>query len=518
MARLLALVGGDVIDGRGKHGRADVWLEGDRIAGIHWGGGTSPPEGADIWRVDGLTVVPGLVDMHSHDDVAAADPERIEAKLRQGVTTVVVGVDGLGYAPVAMSRRDEMVRYWRPVNGDPGDLWAESLDAYRRRLTGRLLVHVALTIPHGALRVGVAGFESRRLTATELAAMTRQVEVGLEAGACGLSTGLSYIPAASSDLEELVTVCRPLRHRGLYMSHLRDYWSRMFEAVAEAAELGRRLGIPIHLSHLHLSDPAMFGRAEDLLERLTAIAAEGVALSWDVYPYSAGSSIFHSFLPAWFQEGGPDAIWRRLHDDGCLRRLAADRTLTSKDWSKAVIAGTRSGRHVGRSVAELAQATHADAAQVIVSLLREEELDVSGVIHHSLESDDALLAEGFGAVVGSDGLPYGQRPHPRYAGAFAAFFRRHVRERRTFSAAEAFERMSVRPARLAGLGEQGEVALGRPADLAVVDLAHYTDRSTYEEPLRMAEGVRHVFVAGTPVIESGRMNRQLRPGRVLTAR
>lgn len=518
MSQLKVLEGGEVIDGRGKHERADVWLEGDRIAAVHWGGSPAIPEGATVWRVDGLTTIPGLVDMHSHDDVAAADPERIEAKLRQGVTTVLIGADGLGYAPLESRWRDTLVRYWRPVDGDPGDLWAETLEEYRQQLAGRLLVHVVPAVPHGNLRVHQAGFVGRQLSKEKLAAMARQVETELEMGAYGLTTGLSYVPAASSNLEELLSVCAPLRHRGIYSSHLRDYWLHLFEAVDEAAELGRRLDIRVHLSHLHLSHPAMFGRAEELLHHLEEIARQGVALSWDIYPYSAGSSILHSFLPRWFQDGGPEDIWRRLHEEFSVQALEHDPAFIATDWSKVMVSGTLSGNYVGHTVASLVVESGVGPAQLIARLLREEELVVSGIVHQSLETDDLILAEGFGAVVGSDGLPYGQQPHPRHAGAFAAFYRRHVRERRTFSPSQAIERMSAGPAHLAGLTEQGEIAPGKLADLAVMDLDRYTDRSTYDDPFVFADGVKHVFVAGDPIIQDARMNTHLRPGRVIACR
>lgn len=513
---LTVVAGGTVIDGKGQCGRADVIVRGPKIDSIVWGGLQQLPENADVLPAQEHLVIPGLIDMHAHDEVAATVPCLYEGKIRQGVTTVLIGMDGFSFAPLDWSVRDELIRYWKPVNGDPGMLTAERYDEYARVLGHQLGVNVVFGVPHANLRIAESGFALRSLTTDELDRMVTRVRDGMEWGCYGLSTGLSYTPAVASDTRELLRLAEPVRgFDGLYVSHLRSYGANAFEAVEEALRLARELSVGVHLSHLRLSDPAVHGRAEQLRTLLESARRQGLRVTWDLYPYSAGSTALHAFLPAWIQADGPGALLDRLEAPATRTRLLREWVAASAPWDQVIISFTASGRHVGQSLSELSQATHTTPAAAAVGLLTSERLQVGCVVHQSLEADDIVLAEGSGATVGSDGIPFGQRPHPRYFGAFAASYRRYVRDRHTWSPQDAIWRMSTLPARLARLRGRGIIEPGAVADLVVVNPDQFCDQATYSAPRTPATGVSHVLIGGQPVLRDGIFNARVRYGQVL---
>lgn len=511
------VINGYVLDGMGHEGPATVIIEGKRICEVMWGSHVAPSADARILDVSGLVVAPGLIDMHSHDDVAAMDPEIYEAKIRQGVTTTLIGLDGLGYAPVDPVQAPSLIRYWNPVNGDPGSLFAPDLATYRESLTGRLGLNVALGVPHGNLRIRHQGWGLEPVSAEALAGMVKDAEMELEGGAYGLTTGLGYVPAMGADRRELQAMTTPLiKRQAIYASHLRSYGTEIFSAIDETIDLARRHGIAVHISHLHLSHPSLFGRAEEILRAFEQYRREGIRLTFDLYPYSAGSSILHSYLPSWLLDGGPDVALARLSDNSTLERLRRDPLVASYAWDRVVIGRTRTGRWIGMSIAESAHRQGTDPAAFMAQLLREESLEVGCIVHQTLEADDVLLAEDPGAVVGSDGIAYGQQPHPRYYGAFAAFYDRHVRQRKTLSMAAAMAKMSTQTADILGLKDRGRLSPGQAADLVIFDRERYRACATYEAPKQFADGVSYVFINGTLVWSPGHFDATARAGDVLT--
>jgi N-acyl-D-amino-acid deacylase len=516
---MLWIRGGLVVDGRQASRRADVLVRDDRVEAVVDGGLDMAPAGVDVLEAEGLLVTPGFCDMHSHDDVAATDPAIYEAKVRQGVTTVAIGMDGLGYAPMGEAFREAIVRYWRPVDGEPGRLGAASLGAYGAQLEGRLGLHVVMGVPHGNVRIAVAGFALRPLTPDEQARAEALAAAIAGDGTYGLSSGLGYAPALASDRAELVGVARAAARAGgrLYVTHMRDYGRDIFAAVDEAVAVAWESGLGLHLSHLHLSHPDVLGRADELLERLAAAAAAGLQVSWDTYPYGAGSSILYSYLPSWAADGGPDALLGRLQDESALTRLERECASPGHGWAAVVVASSATGAFVGESVAQIASRLGTTPVRAIARVLSAEALNVAAIVHQTLEADDLKIAEAEACVVGSDGLPYGQRRHPRYSGAMAGYYRRHVLERRALTVEQAVERMAVRPAALLGVGQRGPVREA-VADIAVWDAAAFRDQSTFEEPYRMAVGMRHVLVAGRPVLRDGLFQEDVRAGRWLRPR
>ncbi len=512
----LVLKGGRVVTEDGLID-ASVLIHDDRIAAVVPAASKSPLRGDDALNCTGLVVAPGLIDAHSHDDVAVRKPESYEAKIRQGVTTTTIGMDGLGYAPIPAEHAKSVVQYWQPVDGNPGFMISASIAKQARSYGGRIGLNVILHAPHANFRIAETGFENRRLSSDQLTRAQNGVAAALDQGALGLTTGLSYVPAVFSTLEELLRLTRPLAAPSLpYISHLRSYGLDIFRAIDEAVRLGEALNIPIHMSHLHLSHPQMFGRAAELLDHLQRAIQRGVRVTWDLYPYSAGSSILHSYLPAWLTEGGPSRLVGRLTDPRTVKRLANDPEFASFDWTKVVIASTETGRHVGQSVDNIANEHHLATAEAVAQLLTAENLRVSCLVHQTDSKDDDLLATADEAIVGSDGLPFGQKPHPRCYAAFPAFYDRYVRQLRRMTLEQALRKMSTQSADLYGLTERGRIRPTAKADLMIFDPDRYTPMATYEEPRRFADGVYHVLVNGKVVLRDGVFNASVRAGEVVT--
>ena len=311
----IKITGGTVVDGTGEAGRrADVGIAGDRIEAI---GDLSQAEAGRTIDAEGLTVSPGFIDTHVHSDAALlTDPQHPEGIL-QGITTEILGQDGLSYCPLSGDNYRVYGRYLRGILGDPPEgLDASSVATFREAYRGTTAVNTAYLIAHGALRLETCGFEDVPMTGDRLEHAQRLVREGMEQGAVGLATGLSYHPQAWSDTTELVEICRPVAEAGgVYVTHLRDVnTDRAFGegGVPEALEVGRRSGVKVHFSHYRTAAH----NAGDVGGRFAAIDAAGdaVSISGDLYPYPTGSTFPASNLPSYAHRGGPDAIIERLQD------------------------------------------------------------------------------------------------------------------------------------------------------------------------------------------------------------
>ncbi|OLE24940.1 MAG: N-acyl-D-aspartate/D-glutamate deacylase, partial [Actinobacteria bacterium 13_1_20CM_3_71_11] len=476
----LVLAGGEVLDGTGcAPVRADVGVRDGRVTAVDRLDGA-----AAAARIDatGCYVAPGFVDAHVHADAAVLDPAVQLALLRQGITTVVLGQDGLSYAPGSPSTVEFVSRYFGAVNGAhpgfPGGTVADLLTTYDRATA----VNTAYLVPHGTVRYEVLGPAPRAAEPDELAAMRRLVEAGLGDGAVGLSSGLEYAPGRYADAAELAYLCAPLGERP-YVTHMRGYEAQAPVGLAEALEIGRRAGVGVHVSHLH-------GPAEVVLPLLDE------AVTFDSYPYLRGSSTLALVtLPDWLPTADLDATAAALRDAAVRDRLRAQ--WPDELWPRITLAcvghpdwawtqGLRLPTAAGRA--------GLDPAELAVELLLADELRVGCVFDqpptNTDESVRALLRHPC-HLGSSDGIYRGGHPHPRGYGAFARLLARHVRELGDWSWPEAVVHLAGRPAGRFGLTGRGQVRPGYAADLIVLDPATVADRATYDSPQDLADGVSY---------------------------
>jgi N-acyl-D-amino-acid deacylase len=524
----LLIRGGRVADGTGGPlRRADVGVRDGRIVEV---AATIAQPAAQLIDAGGLVVAPGFIDMHAHSELSLLrEPDHLP-KVAQGVTLELLGQDGLSYAPIDDDIGAEIHARIRGWHGQllPGDPTWGSVSELLDRLDGAA-ISVAYLVPHGNVRALVLGFDDRVASAAEIAQMGAIVSAGIEQGAFGLSTGLTYAPAMFADDEELVSLCRVVAERGgIYVPHHRNYGARAIEAFADCVRIARESGVALHLAHTKLGYAADQGRAPELLDLIDGAAAAGQDVTLDSYPYLAGSSYLHALLPGWIQGGGTAAVIERLRDPGSRSRLRTELEVTGSDgaqgipadWSTIVLSGVTREEHrryVGRSIADVAALMDVDPFDAYVGLLVDEQLGATCIIHVGNEENVRSIMASPRHMVGSDGLLVGERPHPRAYGTFPRLLGRYVRDLGILTLAEMVRHMTSAPAARLGLSDRGMVREGFAADLVCFDPDRIADRATYEDPRQLPEGIPHVAVNGQLVIHDSRHTGRL-PGVALRHR
>ena len=319
----LILSGGQLLDGTGTPAvAADLGIIGEKIEAI---GDLSRAQARRVIPLQGLTLAPGFIDTHTHSEGALLhDPQHANG-LRQGITTEIVGLDGMSWAPLSPPNFRLYARYLGGILGDPPlELDMSSIAAFRAHYHRKAAINVACLVPHGALRLELLGFRDLPLREEALQAAGRMVRQGIEQGAVGFSTGAAYYPGYWADTRELVELCRAVREAGgVYVNEPRvGTPERAFGGggILEGLEIARQSGVPIHFAHLRTTEQTA-GQLQELTAPIDRAQAQGVDCTMDIYPYPSGSSIAVSFLPGDMQEGGPDAILERLADPGRRRAI-----------------------------------------------------------------------------------------------------------------------------------------------------------------------------------------------------
>ena len=524
----IKIAGGLVADGTGAPARrADVGVTGDRITAV--GDLAREPAGRTV-DATGLVVAPGFIDIHTHSDWRLWSNRRAESKIRQGVTTEVVGNCGFSPAPVSDEFKGQMERFalYRPAGMDFS--WRSLGDYFRRYEDEGVAVNVVQLIGHGTLRLAAMGFARRAPTARELVTMERLMDESMASGAWGLATGLIYAPGSYAETEEIVAVARRAAHGGFYASHIRGEGETLLAAVGEAIRVGREGGLPVQVSHIKAAGRPHWGRVEAALGLIDMAREEGQDVMADVYPYTASSTTLRTLLPDWALEGGIDAMVERLGDPDARARIRDDLTgggsailARGLGWEDIMIAYAPSRPEAqGRRLADIARDAHADPLEVALDLLVAERGGGYMILFQLDEADLRRALVHPQVMIGSDGSSLAVdgelgagKPHPRSYGTFARVLARYVREEPLLSLETAVHKMSGLPARRLGLSDRGVLDAGAKADVVAFDPDRVLDVATYDDPHRYALGIPHVVVNGRVVIDGGRHTGAL-PGRVLT--
>lgn len=489
----------------------DVLVDGGRIVAMDQDAVRSAPAEHRVLDARGRLLLPGFVDAHSHADSRIHDPDVQLALLRQGVTAVAVGLDGLGFAPtLGDDALHYATEYFQAINGSPPPGLRGGTIADLRAASRSLPVRVLPLVPHGLLRYGVVGAASRPATDSEIDHMCAVATQAFAEGAHGLSTGLEYVPGAYADDRELRALCTvAAAHQRPHVTHMRGYESAAVKALAEVVELSHATGVATHISHLH-------GPHEEIIAAVDAARVAGVSLTFDSYPYLRGCSILGMLLlPHWLPVAERHETTRLLTDPVVRDKLLQTHLVHLEDlWPRITIASAPGAEHTeGSSLLTVAHRWRLTPAEAAVELLVATELRVGAIFEqpptNSPESVRAL-ANHPEHMAGSDAIYQGSRPHPRGWGTFARFLHQHVIESGDWSWFDAIEHLSARASRLFGL-QQGRVEVGAPADLVLVDSAVVRDRATYERPMIPSVGVDDALVDGVPVLADGMLCAQPRP-------
>jgi N-acyl-D-amino-acid deacylase len=507
--------GGTLIDGSGAPGtRGDLAIAGGRIAAI-----ATALDGRAEGIIDagGLAVTPGFIDIKTHSDFVLPINPKAESKVRQGVTTEIIGHCGFSVAPVLPGKAQLLADYlgggapWLPFREMSFSQYLATFPA--------VAVNTGMLVGHNTLRLMVMGLEDRPPTPAELGAMIALLEDGLAAGALGMSSGLFTPPGSFAQADEMRAFAAVLeRRRAAYFTHIRDEANKVMAAVEEAIDIARAFKVHVEIVHLKCSGVDNWGKAAAVLDRIAAARAQGCDIDADAYPYAAGANPLKNLLPPWVQIGGNAAMLARLAQRETRARI---RTEVARDglnnwgripsWDAVQISiSPRRPDTAGRTVAALAAAVGCDAIDQICDHLIADDGATRVLITSISEDDIRTIVRSRTALIGSDGncvADYGVvgqgLPHPRFYGTFPRVIARYVGEERLIPLEGAIYKMTGGPAKALKLSDRGLLKEGYRADVTMFDPDDFRDLATYADPHRYPSGARtSVIVNGTLVVEN----------------
>jgi N-acyl-D-amino-acid deacylase len=496
-AQPVVLTGGTVVDGTGTPGfPADVFMQGETIKAVSR---FDVPDNAQRIDCTGLVVAPGFIDAHSHSDLQVLT-ERTE-KLKQGVTAEVVGNCGFSPYP-ARNHQRELHDFANGIFcGDDHWGWRNAREYLEAAVQRSRHTTVASLVGHGTLRIAFAGAKLGPLSDGELDAMKGCLREALEQGATGFSTGLMYAPGSSAPPEELEELCRVVASKDkIYSTHMRSYSFHLEEAVDEQLHLARRTGCRLQISHLQTVGQMNWPKQPRVLEKIEKARDEGIDVSFDCYPYVAGSTVLTQLLPQSALDGGITALIKRLRDAKQRAEIAAE-TVSSlaQRWEDIYISALHTEanqRFVGLNLAEAGALRNESPLDALMNLLIEEQGEANMIsFNQSEENLRATLSHPLSIVI-SDGFYVKGRPHPRLHGTFPRLLGAISREKAWMPLETAIHKVTGMPAERFNLKQRGFLRPGFRADVTVFDPGSVDSPATFDSPELPPTGIRYVFRNG----------------------
>ena len=527
---------GRIIDGTGAAPfKGDIVVRGDEIEAVERN--LAVPSSYQITDASGLIVSPGFIDTHSHSDISLILCPDAQSALFQGVTTEVIGNCGLSAFPISGQTKEQLQAYLRGIGYDNTVEfdWTD-LEGYAATVgSNGIGINIAPLVGHGSIRIAVMGFEAREARDEELAAMKQLLETSLDQGALGLSSGLVYPPGINSSTAELTALCAPLAGRGaIYTTHLRGDTLKtgptLVESLEEALSIARQTGVHLHVSHAAPKFPNT-GAVQSVIAMMQAARNHGVEVTCDAHPYLAAMTFLASLLPPWVFAGGIKETLLRLTDQN-ERAQVVKAVKTSFEhldpdtfWPLNEISMPDSNSEFNRlRLDAIGRKTALAPAEALVEILAQSNEKLFEVLVlqwiYSARETRELFGWG-GTMVGADGasstLGRAGGPltiHPRSWGTFPKMIHEYCQKDPWLTIEELIHRMTGLAASSMGLNDRGLIQPGKKADIIAFDPAHFKDMATFAKPQQYAEGIRHVWVNGRPVIDQGKCTGQ-RPGKIL---
>lgn len=531
----LVIRGGRIVDGTGNPwSRGDLAIRGDRIAAVGRISADAPAR--RTLDGSGLVVAPGFVDAHSHSDWVLFEDGDAPSKIRQGVTTEVLGEDRSG-GPHRGKLAPKVVR----IKGQEARL--ASLGDYFDAL-GRsgVAINVASYVGLGNVWGGVMGDSFDRPSPRQLEEMAALLDEAMRDGALGLSTLLASPQEMVATTDDLVALGRVVaRHGGVYASHIRSEGADVLAAVREAIAVGERSGVPVEITHLKIADQALWGRMGEVVGLIEAARGRGVDVQANVYPYTRGNNDLASIIPPWAHEGGRAALLARLQDPADRDRIRRDiraglpgwynhYLAVGGDWSRMLLSADltpANDRFEGQAMDAILRRRAEgrdpapDPLDQLFDFLVEEGGTIPTIYAHHTEEDMNLALRQPWTSIGSDGSALSVEgptrrghPHPRSFGTFPRVLGVYARDRHLLTLEDAVRKMTALNASKLGLRDRGVLRAGAFADVTVFDPARVVDRATYAEPFEYGVGIEYVVVNGRVVLDRGRPTGD-RPGRAI---
>ena len=513
-----------IVDGTSREGfSGDIGIVGDTIQSV---GNLSGESAREVVYAQGHLVCPGFIDVHSHSDFSCLVLATSDSKVLQGVTTEVIGNCGLSSAPVLDACKEHLSDTYANlgINLD----WVD-LRQYAARVEAQgVSVNIVPLIGHGNIRASIMGYTDRNPSSEELQEMKELLRAMMRQGACGMSTGLIYPPGIFSKTEELVELGKVLREfGGIYASHMRSEGDRLLESIEEALAIGRGAGIGVQISHLKTAGNRNWHKLKDALALIENARKEGVDVTVDRYPYTAASTDLDSIFPQWAFVGGNEKEIERLKDAPTLARIRQEVLESHPNpdyWDKVMIASIETDanrRFEGQTIRQLADAKGQEPFEALVALLLAERLKVQAIFFSMSEDNLKEILRRPYTMIGSDassravsGLLSSGKPHPRSYGTFPRVLAKYVKEYKLLSLSEAIHKMTFLPAQKFGLTGRGNIAVGKKADLVILDMDRLDDPASFQDPHRYPQGIEWVLVNGHIVVRKGK-HTHATPGKVL---
>lgn len=518
----LLITGGLVVDGSGSPGfYAAIGVEGDRLNVIR--GDVSSLEASRTIDASGQVVCPGFIDFHAHSGLVILAEPRHEPKVRQGITTEVIGVDGNSYAPFRNERDLKMfIELNSGLDGAPPlpGLWS-SVPEYLSMFDNKVAVNIVYLIGNAPLRINAMGWDNKPASADDLANMKALLREAMEDGAFGMSTGLDYPPGSYADTAELSELGgEAAKLGGFYHTHVRySLGDRFLDPFREAVEIGRRGQVPVHLTHLFHRLPYR-GSGRHMLEFVDEARNEGLDLTFDCFPYPYAGTRLLIIIPQWAQDGGPEKLKEVFRSEEGRERLRREVQPRGNTWDGMWLTyfdKPHNRQYEGKTIAEIADMRNAHPVDAVMDLLLEEDLRISytGAVVNAATLPSFIDHPLY--MVGSDALLLGETPSPMMYGTFPYILADYVREERRFSMQEGIRKMTSFPAQRLGIPDRGMLRDEMKADIVVFEPGAVTAPSSMADAKQYPRGINHVIVNGQSVVQDS-VHTGATPGRALRRR
>ncbi|MBO6129948.1 MAG: D-aminoacylase [Pseudobutyrivibrio sp.] len=520
-----------IVDGTGDEPfDGSILIEDEKIKSIIAGSEMGFESEADR-VIDGgnHVLAPGFIDTHSHSDLKVLSEPGLLPKLYQGITTEVLGQDGISMAPLPV----EFIEPWKKnlagLDGTDDNLdWTyQDTGHYLRMIEkARPALNEAYLLPHGNVRMEAMGLDNRQATDEDIKRMCDITRREMEAGCLGLSSGLIYMPCAYGQTEELIEMCKVVAEfGGVFVVHQRSEADDILPSMDEIIRIGRESGVAIHFSHFKVCGKQNWTKLPGMLKKLDEAKEQGITVSLDQYPYVAGSTMLGVILPPWVHDGGTDKVVERLKDENLRTRMKEDIKNGIDGWDNFIqfagkegifitsVASKKNKDVVGLSLDELGKKRGKDPLDAAFDLLVEENNAVGMVDFYGTEEHVVAIMKRDEMNLCTDGLLSG-KPHPRVYGSFPRVLGKYVREGGQLTIQEAVRKLSGKAADALHIQNRGYIREGYYADICIFNPETILDKGTFTEPEQYPVGIDYVFVNGVIQLENGKANGS-RTGKIL---
>ncbi len=515
----ILIKGVTIIDGSSSPSyRGDILTEDGMIKEIS--SSIAQISGQDTELIDGngLVAAPGFIDTHSHSDLKILTEPEVLPKVMQGITTEVLGQDGISMAPLPIIHIDSWRKNIAGLDGE-SDLinWEYEITENYLKMIEQVKpgINEAYLVPHGNVRMEAMGLENRQPTKEETKKMCGITRREMEAGCLGLSSGLIYTPCAYSQRSELIELCRVVaEYDGVFVVHQRSEADTILPSMEEIIEIGRKSGVKIHFSHFKVCGKDNWNKLDDMLKLLDKAREENITVSLDQYPYVAGSTMLGIILPPWVHDGGTNKLIERLKDDGLRERIKEDIKNGIPGWDNFIqfagaegifitsVSSDKNKGLVGQSLKEIGERRQKDPLDGAFDLLMEENNAVGMVDFYGTEEAVIKIMKREEMNACTDGLLSG-KPHPRAYGSFPRILGKYVRENGALTLEEAIYKLTYKAAKAMNIKNRGLLKEGWHADITVFNPKTVMDKGTFVDPVQYPEGIEYVVVNGEITVKNG---------------